>query len=217
MRKTILGCLILGVFCLSAFAQGAREQAEARLMQAFQGKNVVVLLDMPATNKGVDVVAGSSIDREKYQKRLKTYGTAIMNGRTAAITAIKVTKDEIVLELAGGGAAEIDPVKLAGPEPGVTASSSRENHARSQVNRTDPAAGTYGNANSTLRYEASKRNQEDALKLSEYRARRDLAVQKARREALQKGSRFVVKFDRLDTAAVTPDELKRALADYVQF
>jgi hypothetical protein len=220
MKKTILGCLILATFCLAAFAQDSREQAEARLRQAFQGENVALKIDMPATVKGVDILADrqNSTDSEKNQKRSKSYGTAIKSGDTVRVTGIRVTKNEITFELGGGGAREDDPAAAAGARPDPAPASSLESRARMSVNAAGNSTVTDNeNDHSTLRYQTAVRKRDDALAAAEYETRRREAIERARTTRLKMGSRFVIKFDARDTASVTADELKRILADYVVF
>jgi hypothetical protein len=218
MNKTIVGCLFMLISAGVLFAQGSGA-AEAKLNQELQGKTVTVKLDMPATNKGIDVAAGRarSIDTDKYQKRLKTYGTAIPDGRSAVVTRISITGNKITLELDGGGAADVDITALIGPRPeGTTVNSSTEARARMLVNAPNEGSDKDNN-NSTLRYESAKRKREDLARVSAYYAKRDLAIEKIRQTALKQGSRFVIRVEKADASLVTADELKRLLADYVVF
>ena len=218
MNKIILGCLFILVSAGVLFAQGSGA-AEAKLNQELQGKTVTVKIDMPATNKGIDVAVGRarSIDADKYQKRLKTYGTAIPNGRSAVVTRISLTGNRISVELDGGGAADVDMTELVGPKPeGTTVNGSTESRARMRVNAPN-AASDKDNYNNTLRYESAKRKKEDQARLSAYYAKRDLAIENARKTAFKQGSRFVITVEKADASLVTADELKRLLTDYVVF
>src|SRR4029453_8388940 len=68
-------------------------------------KSVVVKLDMPATQEGIDVYpdARRAIDFAQYSARLKNTGVAIRNGESVMITKIRVKEKLIEFQLAGGG------------------------------------------------------------------------------------------------------------------
>lgn len=218
----ILWFILLSMLSLTALAQDPRDTAQAKLTQALQGKRVSLKMDMPATEKGVVVAADKAdvIDREKYQKRLKTYGTAIQNGEATVITGVKLSGNEIVVEFAGGGAPEGDLGAAAGPRPAPTASSTRESRARSRMNANgDPNQNLLDDQNvrSTVKYESAKRQQADSKAEAEYQARRAKAVEEARALNLKMGSRFIIKFDNRDAGAVTREELTKLLSAFVSF
>lgn len=219
MKKTILGCLILGGFCLTAFAQDTRERAEARLMQAFGGTSVELKLAMPATAKGVEIAADkqNSTDTEKNRKRLKTYGTAIGSGEKVLVTGVRVTRDEISFELSGGGAPEGRLGASAGVPYAPAPASIQESRAVARVNSGESGGRDLENVHSTVRHEQSQRQQNNARNQAEYAGRLKDAIERERVARLKMGSRFIIKFDGADTASITPDELKRILTDYVVF
>ena len=70
---------------------------------------------------------------------------------------------------------------------------------------------------SRVKYESAVRKRNEARATVVNEAMRQEAIERLRAARLQMGSRFVIKFDERDTASVTPDELKRLLADYVVF
>jgi len=80
-------------------------QDESQLRRAFEGKRMTVKIDMPASQEGVDVFAGSNrpIDFPKLSGRLKKYGVAIRDGESAMITKVKVKGDLVEIQLGGGG------------------------------------------------------------------------------------------------------------------
>ena len=99
MRKQAILALFL-FFACSLHAQNA-----ASLSQFFEGKQVVVQLDMPASQTGVDIYPQrpTPIDLGSYQSRLKQYGTSLRNGDSVMITKIKVKPKSIEFQLGGGG------------------------------------------------------------------------------------------------------------------
>lgn len=219
MKKTIavLACLLITAFSATALAQDSREAAQTKLTQALQGTRVSLKMDMPATQKGV-VVAAGSIDQEKYQKRLKTYGTAIKNGEATVITGVRISGDEIVVEFAGGGAPEIDLTALVGVEPSWTNGAILEDRSRSRTNAERASKVVSADKlRSQVRYEVSKSQREESLRTADYRDRKKAAIAKARELNLKMGSRFIIKFDNRNAASITPEDLTKLLSAYVSF
>lgn len=229
MKKhiAVLACLLMAVCSVTALAQDSRDAAQAKLTGALQGARVSLKIDMPATEKGVVVAAGktAAVDQEKYQKRLKTYGTAIRSGEASVITGVRVSRNEIVVEFAGGGAPQIDVTALVGESPAPLSSGITESRARSRMNMNgdvntnlrNPVPIDDQNVRSTVKYESAKRQREDSERAANYQARKKEALDKARAENLKKGSRITIKFDNRDTANLTPEDLTKLLAPYVSF
>lgn len=215
MKRTnyFVATVLLAVFAVCSFAQNSRDAAEKRLAQALQGKKVTVNIDMPATNKGVEI-AGGRIDAEKNRKRLDTYGTAIRSGEKVSITGIRLEGNKVSFELAGGGAPEIDIENILGPRPDGTTADIRELRARTRVNSPDAQA-VNGNSESTWKYRASQRRQDDSRREAEYQTERTEALTAARLTALRQGSRFTIKLSGVDAGSLTPDEVMNLLKGYV--
>ena len=83
----------------------ASAQTEDALRSAFEGRRVTLKIDMPGTSDGVDVHADAAraIDYQRYGDRLKSYGAAIRAGEASVETLVKMKKDEIEVQLSGGG------------------------------------------------------------------------------------------------------------------
>jgi predicted small secreted protein len=219
MKKIILVCCILVISCIAASAQNARKQAQANLIRAFIQKKVTVKVDLPSTDKGFEIHADkqNSADAEKNLKRLKGFGASIQSGGTAMVTDIRVAKDEISFELNGGGLPEstlagrgIGPVPTRASTTGTTATPRINRDSNSSPRDTE-------HEQSRAKYESAEREHNEARTMVANEAMRQGAIDRLRAAGLQMGSRFVIKFDGRDTASVTPDELKRLLADYVVF
>src|SRR5438309_6266999 len=90
---------------LLALAAPAAAQSEAALKESFEGRRVTLKMDMPGAADGVDVRADAkrAVDMNRYRNDLKRYGTAIRDGDTVTVTLVKVKKDLIEFQLAGGG------------------------------------------------------------------------------------------------------------------
>src|SRR5262252_839517 len=101
----VIGAAVVGVVIVGVAAVPASAQDEAALKRYFEGRRVVVRMDMPGTSDGVDVHVddSQSVDHEQYRARLREYGTAIHGGEPATVTLVKVKKDLIEFQLGGGG------------------------------------------------------------------------------------------------------------------
>src|SRR5580704_13471913 len=77
----------------------------ASVQTYFTGRQVVLRIDMPGTQKGVDLRFNKAVpmDWKEYSSRVKQFGPAIHKGDTARITSIVVKKDMIEFQLDGGG------------------------------------------------------------------------------------------------------------------
>ena len=71
----------------------------------FNGKQVVLKIDMPGSQNGVDLRFNkpAPMDWKEYSSRVKQFGAAIRKGDTARVTSIVVKKDMIEFQLDGGG------------------------------------------------------------------------------------------------------------------
>ncbi len=74
-------------------------------LQSLVGKEVVLKLDMPGTQQGVDLRFNKDnpMNWKEYANRLKSNGAAIHKGDSARVTAVVVKNDRIEFQLDGGG------------------------------------------------------------------------------------------------------------------
>ena len=94
--------LILFVMSVSSFASA---QSESVLRQYFEGMTVVVKLDMPASQIGVEVYPNEPMpaDFRKLAQNLKTNGTGVHAGQSIMVTKVHIKKKHIEFQLGGGG------------------------------------------------------------------------------------------------------------------
>src|SRR3954447_25570544 len=90
---------------MAAVAAALSAQTEGSLKAAFENKQVVLKVDMPAASRGIDVLPQKlpKLDFRELNNRLKTYGTAISKGSRTTVTAVKVNGKFIEFQLDGGG------------------------------------------------------------------------------------------------------------------
>jgi len=82
---------------LTAFNTGLYAQTEAALKAFFEGKTVLVSLDLPATKDGVDVYPKNEpkVNFKSYSDRIRRYGVSLRTGDSVTITTVRVKDKNI--------------------------------------------------------------------------------------------------------------------------
>src|SRR5271168_554064 len=98
-------CSLVCFVVVFAGASSAGAQNPDALAPYFEGKQVVVKIDMPGTQKGVDIYPNrpQPLDAKSYGDRLKQFGVSLQKGDTTMVTKVKVNKDNVEFQLGGGG------------------------------------------------------------------------------------------------------------------
>lgn len=185
-------------------------QSEGDLKQYFEGRNVTLKLDMPATKDGVNVYPEREqpLNYSEYANRLKRHGISVRRGDVIMIT--KVKDKHIELQLGGGGYGTI------GDETDSSANVSSVSKSRREKNLEDALK----DENETARRKRIKRELDELRREREREDERNRVLaaeaQEARRarieqKALEGGSRFNVHFTRMDSLVMTPSALIDAL------
>ncbi|RPJ60433.1 MAG: hypothetical protein EHM23_10425 [Acidobacteria bacterium] len=212
-KKTLLGLSLLGFSCL------LQAQSQEDLKDYFEGKQVIVKIDMPGDKSGIDLRLDDArvIDFSEVGRRTKRYGVSIRRGDEVMITLVKVNKKNIEFQLGGGGYGTAgDPVSTPSVSTYVP-KSEREKRLEDDVrNEKDP------------RQKKRLQDQLDDLRREREREEARLKAEAAQAEILAEaqernlrrtsGSRFNLWFaDRVPAEALTPGAVNAALADYVDF
>lgn len=194
-------------------------QNQQALSQFFEGKQVIVKMDMPATQQGVDVYPQrpQKLDLKSYSGRMKKFGTSLRNGDQVLITKVKVKDNNIEFQLGGGGYGTAMDDTDTSVHYTPSDKSGREKELEDQLkSETDPD-----------RRRSLQRELDDVRADRERRDRRDRAAAEdaaankrqmidVRRQ--QGGSRFNIRFDTKQAIAdVTPQTMMSALSEYVEF
>lgn len=195
------------------------DPAEAALKRFFEGKRVVVLLDMPATSDGIDVYPEREypLDHGKMSGRVRSAGVSLREGDRAPVTKVKLKDDLIEFQLGGGGFNSFKDGSST-VSPHVTPKSSLERNLEREVREEQDAhrRRQLQRELDDLRREREYRDRESrerAEEINEERRRRD------RERALDMGSRFNIRFEKKDVpeAFKAPEGVMRALEKYVDF
>ncbi len=212
-KKLLLALCLLGFPCL------LQAQSQEDLKDHFEGKQVVVKLDMPGDKSGIDLRLDDSrpVDFAEVGRRTKRFGVSIRRGDEATVTLVKVNKKNIEFQLSGGGYGTAGDSVSKPSINTYVAKSEREKRLEDDVrNEKDPRQKKrLEDQLDDLRHE---REREEARLKAEAAQAEILAEAQERNLRLTSGSRFNLWFeDRVPAEALTPGAVKAALANYVEF
>jgi hypothetical protein len=215
MFRLILVAGVLG-FCVGPVFG----QADAASLESyFTGKQVAVKIDMPGSQKGVDLKYNkpSPMDWNDYSSRLKANGVAIHKGDLARITKFVVKSDMIEFQLNGGGFGTAgDDSNMVVPAT-VVPKSEYEKDLEKQIAATTDAKKKQDLQND-LNKERSRRERQDAKNQSDAQIASQLKAQQVADKRLQGGSRFNLRWQgSIPSDSRNPDAVMKLLADYVDF
>jgi hypothetical protein len=210
--------LVAAVVLCAAAAGPAAAQDEAALRSFFEGRRVVLRIDMPGTSDGVDVYVDSrrSVDYEQYRDRLQDFGTSIRTGESVTITLIKVKRDLIEFQLGGGGFGTFGDDTSTSVYMPLVEKSSRERDLESAIKDEE---------NRHRRRDLER----DLDQLRDRRERENRRIEATRAVAEEHkkeivaerrrsgGSRFNLRYDGSVPHGITADEIVAVLAEYVDF
>ncbi|MFB3902583.1 MAG: hypothetical protein ACE15E_03965 [Acidobacteriota bacterium] len=212
-KRTLLALFLLGFSC------SLQGQSQADLKEYFEGKQVAVKIDMPGDKSGIDLRMDDPrlIDFAEVGRRIKRYGVSIRRGDEVMVTLVKVNKRNIEFQLGGGGYGTAgDSVSRPSIDTYVP-KSEREKRLENEVrDERDPRQKK--RLQDQLDDLRREREREEARLKAEAAQAEILADAQERNLRLASGSRFNLWFEeRVPAEALTPDAVKAALADYVDF
>jgi hypothetical protein len=131
-------CFILFIALASCVLRSNAQSGASTIEAYFTGKEVALKIDMPGTQKGVDLRFNKTtpMDWKEYSSRIKQAGTAIRKGDTARVTAIVVKKDVIEFQLDGGGFGTFGDDTTTKVEAKATDKSDYEKDLEKQISET---------------------------------------------------------------------------------
>ncbi len=206
-------------FLLAGRAGADDDAAEQSLRRFFEGRDVVVLIDMPATQSGIDVYPEREypLDYGKVSGRIGESGISVRRGQRITVTHIKLKDDLIEFQLGGGGFSTFRHASST-ISPRITPKSSRERDLERRIRQeSDP---------DEIRW--MKRDLDRMRRQREYLDEQNRAIAEIaneqrrvedRRRALDLGSRFNIRFEKKDVPEGyrTAEGVVRALEKYVDF
>jgi hypothetical protein len=213
-----LSLLVLSAAALAGTSHAAAQNPDM-LSGAFEGKQVVVKLDMPGTQKGVDIFPSRtpSLDTKSYGDRLKEFGVSLRNGDSVMVTKVKVNKDNVEFQLGGGGFGTAGDNSDTSVHFTAASKSNREKELEDQLrNETDPdRRRSLQRELDRVRADRERRDAYDRARAEDDAAMRSQQVFAKRQQG---GSRFNLRVDaRKMGDSLTPQVVMDALAAYVVF
>ena len=213
MNLRIIAALLLAT-------RPASGQNEAILRQAFEGNVVTVKIDMPATQRGVDVypLDPMPVNFREVAERLKDNSTALKIGQQVMVTKVVVkSNSHIEFQLGGGGYGTFGD----NTSTSVTTVSQGETKAEKALRDSIKHAPGPTKRKQLERELASlreERERENARAEAEAKQAQSVMEANLRAKRAESGSRFNVRYrNGIPSDALTPDGLRRALAQYVDF
>jgi hypothetical protein len=217
-RRTTWSCIGGVTCCALAIALPARAQDEKALKSFFEGRPVDLRIDMPGTSDGVDVrpMSGQPLDYAHYRDELVKYETAIRAGDRVSVTLVKVKKDLIEFQLAGGGFGTFwDDTSTTVHMP-LVEKSDREKRLEERLRDEDDR-----DKKKELRRELDelreRRERENRRITAEREAAEERKTAKVATERRAGGSRFNIRYDEGVPADIRPQDVMLALGRYVDF
>ncbi len=213
MKKTaLLFVTFMGALSLHA------QDAQSSLSQFFEGKQVVVKIDMPGSQQGIDIYPQKDnlLDAKNYGKRMKSFPVALHNGDAVMVTTVKVKDKLIEFQLGGGGFGtfgdDTDTSVKFTPAP----KSDREKDLENQLSNTDDSD-QRASIQRELDYLRRQRERDDQRN----RALAEEAAKEKRyqvdEDRMKGGSRFNLKYDGKVPPNITPQDVMNALSQFVSF
>ena len=185
----------------------------------FSGKQVIVKIDMPGTQKGVDLRFNQStpMNWKEYSSRLKQSGAAIHKGDTVRVTGVVVKKDMIEFQLDGGGFGTFGDDSDTSVTPRAVDKSNYEKQLERQIaNTTDPD--TKRALQRDLDRERARRQRENDANQRAAQVASQIKSQQVASKRLQGGSRFNLRWSgSIPPDQLSPEAVMKLLAEYVDF
>jgi hypothetical protein len=214
MLRTVSLCVVLNLCCaLPALAQ------HDPLESYFVGKQVVAKIDMPGTEKGIDLAFSKPrpMDWNEYSTRLATFGVAIHKGDVVRITKFNVKKDIIEFQLNGGGygtfGQDTNTTVTVTPVP---KSQHEKDLEKALATATDP--NRKRDIQHDLDAERTRRERQDADNQSNAQVASELKAQQIAQKRLAGGSRINLRWQgSIPSDSHSPDSIIKLLAEYIDF
>jgi len=207
--------IAFAVCALSLAAQGAPSALEGY----FTGKEVQLKIDMPGTQKGVDLRfdQGSPMNWKEYSSRVKQFGAAIRKGDQARVTAIVVKKDMIEFQLDGGGFGTFGDDTQTTVAAKTVEKSDYEKQLENDIANTDDED-RKRSLQRDLDRERARRERENADNQRAAQVASQIKAQQVSGSRMNGGSRFNLRWKgSIPADQLTPEAVMKLLADYVQF
>jgi hypothetical protein len=201
-------------------SRAAWGQTEAVLRQAFEGKVVTVKIDMPATQRGVDVypLDPMPVNFREVAERIKDNSTSLKIGQQVMVTKVLVkSNSHIEFQLGGGGYGTFGDNTSTNVSVVNQGETKAEKALRDSIKHA-PGPTKRKQFEKELASLRGERERENARAEAEAKHAQSVMEANLRAKRAESGSRFNVRYrNGIPSDALTPDGLMRALAQYVDF
>lgn len=217
MIRSAFLCSALGFLAFGALP--AYAQNDAALQSYFTGKQVVLKIDMPGSQKGVDLRFNkpSPMDWKEYGSRIKQFGVAIQKGDVARVTSIVVKHDMIEFQLDGGGFGTAGDDTNTNVVAKPLEKSDYEKDLEKQISETDDPDKKAA-LQRDLDREQAKRQRQDSINQHQAQIASQQKAMVVTQKRAQGGSRFNLRWSgSIPPDGMTPEGVMKYLADYVSF
>ena len=188
-------------------------------LQSFVGKEVVVKIDMPGTQQGVDLRfdKDNPMNWKEYSNRLKANGVAIRKGDTVRVTGVVVKDDRIEFQLDGGGFGTFFDDSSSTVTPQTVDKSDYEKQLERDIANTTDDDQRRRLQRDLDRERARRQRQEDDNRNAAQVASQ-IKAQKIADQRMQGGSRFNLRWNgTIPPDQKSPEAVMKLLSDYVSF
>jgi hypothetical protein len=188
-------------------------------LQSLVGQEVVLKMDMPGTQQGVDLRFNNDnpMNWKEYANRLKSNGVSIHKGDSARVTSVVVKNDRIEFQLDGGGFGTfLDDSGTTVTPKSVDKSDYEKQLERAISNTTDPDR--LRQLQRDLDRERSRRERQENDNRAAAQVASQIKAQKVADQRLQGGSRFNLRWaGAVPADEKNPDTVIKLLSEYVSF
>jgi hypothetical protein len=210
---------VVATFAFLLASVPAKAQDADTIQNYFQGKQVVMKIDMPGSQKGVDLRfnQGTPMNWKEYGSRIKQFGVAIHQGDVARVTSVVVKKDMIEFQLDGGGFGTFGDDTNTTVTPKTVEKSDYEKTLEKQIAETDDDDKRRA-LQRDLDRERARRERQDAINQHQAQIASQQKAQVVAQNRLSGGSRFNLRWSgSIPANQLTPEAVMQRLSEYVTF
>jgi hypothetical protein len=184
----------------------------------FEGRQVTLRMDMPGTSDGVDVQVQPprAIDYKKYRENLKRYGIAINSGDASRITLVKLKGNLIEFQIGGGGYGTFGDDTSTSSGIHLLDKSDREKALEKRI-KDEPDKDRRRALQRELDDLRDERERQNRLLRAQSERIEEAKRERIAEKRLQGGSRFNLRYSPKVPETLKPEDVEKALAEYVDF
>lgn len=204
--------------CLSLFCQTGISQDLNSIKKELEGRFVLLKIDMPASNHGIDLNANSEVplNQKVYNERITEYGISISTGDTTAITKIDHNKNSIIIYLGAGGYDHNEHLSTTKPKQIVKVSEKEKSLKKLIAEETDQ------NKLSKLHRDLNKLKRARKIKQGKIDSKaaesKILEAEKQYIETIKSGSRIYINFpNKVEQSNIDLNTINKILSNYLVY